>query len=213
MTEEEWLDGQSCRELYDVVRTQATVRKVRLYMVACCRLKAALFFDPRIVRAIEAAEWCADDPQVENIVNAVSFEIATNIRPRFSEIGKEGEIAQIIRSVWRLLNDWWTGNFYRDVREAITHAAYLCLRQNPEQTFTGGAGNAAEYCARAIEAAESLQLGMMPYEIDDQNPETKTEIPGTISYVLREIFGNPFRPISINPNWLTPIVTHLATAA
>jgi len=29
---------------------------------------------------------------------------------------------------------------------------------------------------------------------------------------LREMFGNPFRPVSINPTWLTPIVRSLAQA-
>jgi hypothetical protein len=31
--------------------------------------------------------------------------------------------------------------------------------------------------------------------------------------LLRDIFGNPFRPVSISPGWLTPTVTNLATAA
>jgi hypothetical protein len=31
--------------------------------------------------------------------------------------------------------------------------------------------------------------------------------------ILRDLFGNPFRPVSIEPSWLTPTVTSLATAA
>jgi hypothetical protein len=31
--------------------------------------------------------------------------------------------------------------------------------------------------------------------------------------LIRDILGNPFHPISINPNWLTPTVTNLATVA
>jgi hypothetical protein len=31
--------------------------------------------------------------------------------------------------------------------------------------------------------------------------------------LLRDIFGNPFRPVSCDPAWLTPAVTRLATAA
>jgi hypothetical protein len=31
--------------------------------------------------------------------------------------------------------------------------------------------------------------------------------------LLRDIVGNPFRPVSINPVWLTPTVTSLAAAA
>jgi hypothetical protein len=30
---------------------------------------------------------------------------------------------------------------------------------------------------------------------------------------LHDIFGNPFRPVSINPAWLTSTVTNLAAAA
>ncbi len=30
---------------------------------------------------------------------------------------------------------------------------------------------------------------------------------------LRDIFGNPYRPTTINPNWLTPTVINLASAA
>src|SRR5262245_13272751 len=35
----------------------------------------------------------------------------------------------------------------------------------------------------------------------------------TRSRLLRDIFGNPFRPIALDPAWRTPTVTALATAA
>jgi hypothetical protein len=31
--------------------------------------------------------------------------------------------------------------------------------------------------------------------------------------LLRDVIGNPFRPVSLNPSWLTTIVTNIATAA
>ncbi len=34
-----------------------------------------------------------------------------------------------------------------------------------------------------------------------------------VGELLRDVFGNPFRPISLNPAWRTPIVVHLAQAA
>lgn len=34
-----------------------------------------------------------------------------------------------------------------------------------------------------------------------------------IANLIRDVFGNPFRPLAINPNWLTPTVTNLATVA
>jgi hypothetical protein len=34
-----------------------------------------------------------------------------------------------------------------------------------------------------------------------------------LARLLRDIFGNPFRAVAVNPTWLTPTVTSLATAA
>jgi len=37
--------------------------------------------------------------------------------------------------------------------------------------------------------------------------------PHTQSNIVRCIFGNPFRPVALDPAWQTPTVTALATAA
>jgi hypothetical protein len=39
----------------------------------------------------------------------------------------------------------------------------------------------------------------------EQNAESKNQV-----LFLRDIFGNPFRPIAIDPSWLTPTVKALA---
>jgi hypothetical protein len=193
MTEAEWLDGWSYRRMYDVIREQATTRQVRLYMAACCRLKAAEYFDPRILRAVEAAERCAEDPQAEAAANAAWNELVTSPRPRLPQTGPEGELARVITDAWQLLDECWGGVRYRDARHAIAHAAFLCLRDRPRQVFTGGEGNAAEYCAQAIDHAESSLLGAKPEEVgQDDGPEMETEIRWAIANLLRDIFGDPF---------------------
>ena len=40
-----------------------------------------------------------------------------------------------------------------------------------------------------------------------------TDVPIRLVAILEDIVGNPFRAITINPAWLTPIVSNLATAA
>jgi hypothetical protein len=40
-----------------------------------------------------------------------------------------------------------------------------------------------------------------------------TDEPGWFANLVRDVFGNPFRSVAINPVWLTPTVTSLATAA
>ncbi len=159
MTEAEWLHGWFYRRMYDEIRERATTRQVRLYMVACCRLKAAEFFDPRIPRALEIAERCADDPRAEAVGNAVWDQLVTSPYPQLPQTGPDGEITDTITGAWHLLNECWNDAQYHDPREAIAHAAYMSLRDGPREVFTGGQGDAAEYCARAIDHADSLRTG------------------------------------------------------
>jgi hypothetical protein len=61
------------------------------------------------------------------------------------------------------------------------------------------AARAADLAARLSEA-EAREIG---YNRRQQSQ----------ARLLRDIIGNPFRPVSVNPTWLTPTVTALATAA
>jgi hypothetical protein len=164
---------------------------------------AAEFFDSRILHAIEAAEWCADDPQAEAIANGVWNELVTSPAPQLPQTGRDGELARIIRGAWQLLDEWWDGSKYKTARHAIAHAAYLSLRDQPGRVFTGGAGDAAEYCAQAIEHAATLLLGRTPEGVELDGPETEGEIQRAIANILRDIFGNPFRPVQVNAQRLT----------
>jgi hypothetical protein len=63
MTEAKWLGGTQPRELVEFVRRRPSIRrgdrKLRLYIVACCRRRAEIT-DPRGLRAIAVAEQFAD---------------------------------------------------------------------------------------------------------------------------------------------------------
>ena len=212
MTELEWLSGWYCRPMYQVVRKQATTRQVRLYMAACCRLLEAEFFDPRILLAVEAAECCADDPHVERVANAVGFKFATSPHPKLPQTGRDGELARVIKGANQLLDNWrdWNGVQHRDARHAIAHAAFMSLRDKPQEVFTGGAGDAAEYCTQMIVDAATLLLGGTAEGLELYGPELESQTRRAIAGILRDIFGNPFRPVAIDSSWLTSSVTGLA---
>ncbi len=202
MTEAEWLDGWCYPRMYGVVRSRASIRQTRLYMVGCCRLMAAHFFDPRLLQALQTAEVCADDPHAEAVANAVWNELVTSRRPRLPQNGPEGAVAQAISGAWQLLDELGGGGQYRNAQHAIAHAVYMCLRDRPSEVFTGGEGNAAEYCSRAIDSAESLLLGLNPDQVEQPEELPRTDIRKAVADLLRDIFGNPFRSLAVVPSWL-----------
>jgi hypothetical protein len=55
-----------------------------------------------------------------------------------------------------------------------------------------------------------LQSGATPEEPELDGQETEAEIRRAIANLLRDIFGNPFRPVTIDPAWRTPVVTAIA---
>jgi hypothetical protein len=167
---------------------------------------AAEFFDSRILRALEAVEWCADDPQAEAVTNAVWNQLVTSPNAQLPQGGRGGGLARVITDVFQLLDEWWDGIEYKNARHAIAHAVFLSLRDQPRRIFTGGSGDAAEYCAQAIDHAAMLLLGGTPEGFELDGPETEGEVPRAIANIIRDIFGNPFRPVVLDPDWWTPNV-------
>jgi hypothetical protein len=208
MTEAEWVTGWDYDSMYDAIRRRTTTRQVRLYMAACCRLLEVAFFDPRVTRAVDAAEQCADDPAAEAEANAVWDELVTFDRP--PRDGTRGDLARVIADVFRLLDEWWHDGRYPTIRHAIAHAAFLCLRSHPRDILTGGDGNAAECCARFVVGAGARVSGREAAEGESGGRRTGDQTRRSVAGLLRDIFGNPFRPVTADPAWLTSTVLSLA---
>jgi hypothetical protein len=201
-----WSNGTLYDAMYKHVRARATDRQARLFMVACCRLKTAGFFDRRIPFSLEIAERCADDPAAEATANSIWLEWTTSTR----RSGFEGDIARAISGAWQLLDEFpveWNGDSLAgNANTAIAHAAFMSLREKPRECFTGGAGDAVQYCARAIERAAVL-------EASEQEAEAAgIQMQRALADLLREIFGNPFRPATLDPRWRTATVVDLSRA-
>jgi hypothetical protein len=199
----EWLTGDCPRRLYKMARcgprddsTNPAVHG-RLLSTSCRSV-----FDPRISQALAAAERCADDSRAEAEANAAWDELVTSPLSRRNESRLRGEIAQAIVAVWQLLDENWAGAGYRNVQQALSHAAYLSLRDRPGEIFTGGGGDAAYWCAEAVRAAAMLRDGAETADDEKIRPR--------MVRVLRKIFANPSCPVTIEPSWRTATVASLA---
>jgi hypothetical protein len=102
-----------------------------------------------------------------------------------------------MRATRRLMNKAWND---RQFTEGGNHAATAVLA-----TLNKGAVGAANGWEAAAAAQGSLTRPDFSRGYDAEQH--------VACALARDVFGNPFRPVSIDPAWLTPTVTSLATAA
>jgi hypothetical protein len=157
MTEEQWLDWTRPLEMLGHLRGQATDRKLRLFVCACCRRIWPLLTDGRSQRAVEVAERHAD-----------------------------GEASdQELEAAWR---------------DAEKFFGSTCSYG----TSTG------DQPARAASSAADPTPSLLPHMHHLSFRYLSEEWPAQAT-LLRDIFGNPFRPVTLDPTWRTSTVVALAS--
>jgi hypothetical protein len=189
VTEAEWMAGVDPAPLWEFISRKVGQRKLRLFACACCRRIWHLFADQRSRWAVEVGERLADGLTEEQEAKAAYF-------------GADAALAES-----------------KEVVKAVTAAA-------ADQVLLPGDALsfyclAWYYSALALEAERLVAEGAGPDALErwsEEKTETDWTTPGwvepeasaSICQALREIVGNPFRPVSVNPVWLTPGVVELA---
>jgi hypothetical protein len=163
--------------MLEFLRGKASERKLRLFAVACCRRVEHLIPVAVVQQAIQVAERYADKTATEE-ERIAAWSIAYTLAEKEKLEG---------------LDDWW---------EASDEAAGLAIAAT-----VGAIGFAStEVVAENANAAVSVDAGWLPagrssWVDEGFRPCTDEEIAQVI--LIRDIFGNPFRPITLDPAWLT----------
>jgi hypothetical protein len=180
---EEWLAATELEPLFNWFRgiIRQNSRKLRLFAVACCRLIWDELHDKRSRRAVKVAERYAD-----------GLATAEELRAAWDAAGQAHEESFAIRDKLGSYLDWAAqmlckdDAFFAATRVSDMASTPRCgvLRRGPAAWILGRWALAP---AKPTGAEYDLQVA-----------------------VLRDIVGNPFRPVAFDPSWRTAAAVAVA---
>jgi hypothetical protein len=227
MTEAEWLtcgDPSSMMDFrwvrengyaahwWDTFWQPATERRLRLFVVACCSRIWRLIPEGLQREAVLAAERMADGL-------ASTSELA-EVEERLRE---DDDRAQARVSALYASNRWEGRRHdrYDQIRPETVARYALAKRADLFQAVARGAAVLEAGADEAFDLGEPFEMGDRIGSIaglsDEQIAVRRVDWErryaaerAAQAALLRCIFGNPFRPVAVDPAWLTPTVVQLA---
>jgi hypothetical protein len=192
MTEQEWLNCTEPQRMLDFLRGKASDRSLRLFACASCRRVWHLLTEGRGRKAIEVAECYADIDREKIPLDLSEEDFELSVMSMSCENESENLMASATTAA-------------EEAQASAAFAALKCL------TFTGEA--AAEYCSAHVVSAvfHAATAATSPSAAAARVAER-----GKQAILLRDIVGNPSRPITIDPGWLRwsdATIVRLAQAA
>jgi hypothetical protein len=189
MTEAEWLNGTDPAAMLEYLRGKASDRKMRLFACACVRPVWHLLEDERNRKAVEAAEGYADRQITADELKAAyeaAWDAAWNAAPAVAR-----------------------------------HAVFAAFREAAFAAFRGVAWARNALLARAWEGERAVAGHASGEEVwrtaeDAVGAPATTVAEVTQTTLIRDLFGNPFRPTTFSPAvraWNGALAARLARAA
>jgi hypothetical protein len=198
MTEAEWLACTDPAPMLDYLRRKASDRKLRLFAVACCRrIWHLLVAEVEIWHKDEAAFWqrCQD---------------AVLLAERFADgEATTDELVAVTAYPRPALYDADAAMFTAEVRldpllvssEAAEAAGQEAAGRVYARFFPDGYAPTPDHAALMAEMTEQQEQEYARVIAVEQSSQCG---------LLRDVFGNAFRPIATDPGWLPPHVVGLA---
>ncbi len=188
MTEQAWLARADVAAMLGFLNGKARARELRLFACACCRGVWHSMTDRRGQKAVEIAERFVDgDATTEELAEA-QIDAEEDADP----LGAcNASMDALCAAAWTALPDMGI-----DQAKAVASSCASAHSEAAVDKFRDRHGR-VKWCA----AAESVHRAALAVA------------KGQNATLLVDIVGNPFRPVSIDPAWLTPKLRDLAQSA
>ena len=181
--EAEWLASGDPALMLRFLGGRVSERKLRLFACACCRRWGTWL--PRIAHdALELAEISGEGVEQRHEVRRIDRELANEIR----RLNRNGDpidpadpTATILWAVRKALGPMQP----HDVRSFLDTASGLLLSLN--------------WWFRVNRPDDVRNAGPSVYQTSKEAREGESRV---VAALLREVVGNPFRPLVLNPAWL-----------
>src|SRR5262245_30688199 len=154
--------------------------------------------------------------------------VATEVAGMLSFFGKKARVRKrrlfacaCVRHIWHLLDDprsrravevaeeFADGKVDKETAKCAQRKAATVSRATP--TGRWYPADAAAICI--LQSTEDISTAARVATAASHAGVTLSDERAAQVLLVRDILGNPFRPVSINPAWLTPTVTSLAQTA
>ncbi len=194
MDEQGWLALTNPAHLLLFVRERLGDRQLRLFACACCRRVARLLKDRRARAALDFAERMADRGAAGRRGRPAAYRLARQACGEYwaveeESFGAAGYLAHLAGS-------------------NAAHAAMCAVEAGALAAALGACSTAELAAAYAGCKAPRARTGYPPDRQGRMEAERREQV-----LLLRDILGNPFRPLPLSPSLLTPTILSLAQAS
>lgn len=202
MTEKEWLEGTDPQPMLEALGKKVSKRKSQLFACTCCRHIWHLIENERSRRAVEVTERFAEGLATRREWNNARRTASRAERAAFLPY------QAALTAAYNIYEAAGPDTPFRsDPTFVAASAATRLYYATRAACYASCAGTVWGRTHALIEAAKSSQSAI------SADPLHWIRDPAEATYqchLIREIFGNPFRPVTLDPSWLTPTVTAIA---
>lgn len=185
-----WLAVDSPSRMFDFLERKISPRKLRLFGIACCRRIEELMTDAGCLAAVDLAERFVEGQVSAAEMGSLRVLLERAYLAHNEQIDARDNAAQVklwcIGAAKNLLQD--DTDYRQEPANPTGDADLLCIWQ----------------------AASSAAAHFNVKRVGDHPPETLFAEHRAQANLLREILGNPFEAVSLDPSWRAARVVQLA---